>query len=162
MGLRDTAILKFGQLRQSKTFTNILWLSADKMFKIFTGVFVGAWVARYLGASNLGLLNYYIAIINILMTAATLGMDVFLVRDIVGNKDRKYQTLGTAFALRCMAIVVLFIGSIGFLLLDHISQKEVVIFCLMFISIFTWHHIDVCAFNFGLCVKQNWIGLSKH
>lgn len=37
---------------------NIFWLGLDRFIKIIVGVVVGGWVARYLGPSNLGILNF--------------------------------------------------------------------------------------------------------
>ena len=41
-----------------KYFKNTSWLLFEKIFKAFTEVFVGIWIARYLGPEQFGLFSY--------------------------------------------------------------------------------------------------------
>ncbi len=68
---------------------NILWLSLDKVFKLVVGLIVGMWVARYLGPSQWGELNYVLAFVTITATVAKLGMDGFLVKEILEHPFAK-------------------------------------------------------------------------
>lgn len=90
---------------------NILWLSLDKVFKLLVGLIVGMWVARYLGPSQWGELNYVLAFVTITGTVAKLGMDGFLVKEILEHPLQKNEILGTSFFLRLLVIPILF-GSI--------------------------------------------------
>lgn len=79
------------------------WLLADRVIRMTLGVFVGAWVARYLGPASFGELAYAIAYIALFQTVATLGLDGVVVRDISRNVDSAGEVLGTAFVLRAVA-----------------------------------------------------------
>lgn len=74
------------------------------------GLFVGVWVARYLGPEQFGLYSYALAFVSLFGAFATLGLDGIVVRDIVRNPACKYETLGTAFVLKLIG------GSLTFLL----------------------------------------------
>jgi PST family polysaccharide transporter len=92
---------------------NIGWLSFDRVLRMGVGLFIGVWVARYLGPEQFGLFNYAIAFVALFSSFATLGLDNIVIRDIVRDPSCKYETLGTAFILK-------FLGS-GLTLLLAIS-----------------------------------------
>jgi PST family polysaccharide transporter len=87
---------------------NILWLSLDKVFKLVVGLIVGIWVARYLGPNQWGELNYVLAFVTITGTVAKLGMDGFLVKEILEHPLEKNEILGTSFFMRLLIIPILF------------------------------------------------------
>jgi len=64
------------------------------------GLFVGVWMARYLGPEEFGLLNYAMAIVALFGAVAGLGLGGIVVRDLVQKPDGTYVTLGTAFLLQ--------------------------------------------------------------
>lgn len=79
---------------------NISWIIADKIFRIFTGLIVTAWMARYLGPGNFGIYNYGLAFISFFSILSTLGIDQILLRDIVRYEQDRDEILGTTFLLR--------------------------------------------------------------
>lgn len=80
-------------------------MSFDKIFKLVLGLIAGIWVARYLGPARWGELNYIQAYTSILSTISLLGMDAFLVKEILENPKDKRIVLGSAFFLRITAAV---------------------------------------------------------
>ncbi len=54
---------------------NTWWLIADKILRMGVGLFVGVWIARYLGPEQFGLWNYAIAFAALFSALATLGLD---------------------------------------------------------------------------------------
>ncbi len=64
------------------------------------GLFVGLWVARYLGPTQFGLLNYAIAFVSLFSSVATMGLGTLVVRNIARDPECKNETLGTAFGLQ--------------------------------------------------------------
>lgn len=72
----------------------------DRILRMGIGVVVGVWVARYLGPMRFGSLNFALAFVSLLGTAATLGTDNLIVREIVVGDTDVHATLGTTLALR--------------------------------------------------------------
>jgi PST family polysaccharide transporter len=135
--IANDLILKFKSKASYPVIRNIFWLSFDKVFKLLIGLFVGIWVARYLGPSQLGELNYVLAIITILVTVVNLGMDGFLIKEIIEHPTQKNEYLGTSFVMRLLLIpivlaaVVLYFYQIGlssnyFLLLGFLSLYVII------------------------------------
>src|SRR5712691_5665226 len=89
---------------------NSSWLFADKIIRMVVGLFVGVWVARYLGPEQFGQLNFAIAFVSLFGAIATLGLDAIAVRELVRHPEQKEEILGSAFALKlvggCVAFVV--------------------------------------------------------
>ncbi|AGF78806.1 membrane protein involved in the export of O-antigen and teichoic acid [Desulfocapsa sulfexigens DSM 10523] len=83
-----------------KIVDNIGWLFFDKILRMGVGLFVGVWIARYLGPEQFGLLNFTTAFIELFGAIATLGLQSIVVRDIVHNPSGKEETLGTAAILQ--------------------------------------------------------------
>ena len=92
---------------------NIGWLFFDKLLRMGVGVFVGVWVARYLGPSQFGTLNYVIALVALFSTFANLGLDSLVIRDIVRDPSCKEETLGTAFTLKLVGGGLALLFSVG-------------------------------------------------
>ena len=97
-------------LRES--LSNIGWLSGDRILRMFGAVVVGTAVARYLGPSQFGLLNYGLAIYALFNTISNLGLDFLVVRDVALDEEREPQILGTAFVLKGLASVLTTLGAI--------------------------------------------------
>lgn len=79
---------------------NMGWLFFDKFVRMGSGLFVGAWIARYLGPEQFGMLNFSIAFAALFGIAATLGLDGIVVRELVKNPSRRNEILGSAFVLK--------------------------------------------------------------
>jgi O-antigen/teichoic acid export membrane protein len=73
------------------------------------GLFVGVWVARYLGPSQFGQLNYAIAWVSIFTAVAGLGLDSIVVRELVSEPEGKNTILGSAFCLKLTGGIVVWL-----------------------------------------------------
>ncbi len=80
--------------------SNTGWLLSDKMLRMAVGFLVGVWIARYLGPSQFGILNYAVAFVAMFSSLATLGLEGIVIRDLVHDPSRKEDILGTAFLLK--------------------------------------------------------------
>ena len=98
-----------------KIIANTGWLFADRILRMGVGLFVGVWVARYLGVQQFGVFNYATAFVALFSTLSTLGLDAIVVRSIVREPEKRAEILGTAFWLKLfggVAALVLAVSSI--------------------------------------------------
>jgi polysaccharide transporter, PST family len=86
-----------------KILANIGWLFADRVLRMGCGLIIGAWVARYLGVQQYGILNYAMAFVAILNPFAILGLEAVVVRRAISTPIQQRQVLGTAFWMRFVA-----------------------------------------------------------
>ena len=92
-----------------KYFRNTSWVLAEKVFRMFVGMFVAVWVARYLGPSQFGLLSYAISFVGLFTSISTLGLDNIIVRELVVNEEKRDLFIGTAFLLKFLGAILVLI-----------------------------------------------------
>lgn len=99
-------------------FRSTSWIFFEQCLRIFVALFVGVWVARYLGPSHFGILSYVLALMALLTSIAKLGLDDLVLREIANKSISKHdRLLGTFFWMRvCGAILIIipFAGIITF------------------------------------------------
>ena len=133
-------LLKDVRKRKSllKIIANINWLTVEKIFNMLVSLFVGVWVARYLGPDKYGAMNYAVAFIALFAPLSRLGLDTIVVRNIVQNPEKKDEHLGTTLFLKFVGSVVMFVLAavlINFLKTDH-PQIKIYVLILAFGHIF--------------------------
>lgn len=101
------------RIRKSKSLQAIIlntsWLFVDKILRMGVGVFVGIWVARYLGPEMFGLLNFAMALVALFGVIASLGFSGLVVRDLVNQPENSNTILGTAFLLQLLSGVLAYV-----------------------------------------------------
>jgi len=105
------------------------WLFFDKALRMGVGLFVGVWIARYLGPEQYGLLNYAMAFVALFGAFSTLGLQGIVVRDLVKEPEDTNSTLGTAFILQlagAAVTVALIVVAIGWMRPDDDLTKLMV------------------------------------
>lgn len=95
-----------------KIVENIGWLFFDKILRLGVGLFVGVWLARYLGPEQFGVLNFSIAIVGIFGAVAGLGLSSIVVRDLVKEPKQSSRVLGSALFLQVFGGVLAYIMSL--------------------------------------------------
>ena len=85
-----------------KYFKNTSWLFAEKIIRMMVGLFIGIWVARYLGPEQFGLFSYAVSFVGLFTAISTMGLDTILVRELVKNESNRDILLGTAFRLKLL------------------------------------------------------------
>jgi len=81
-------------------FANTGWMFAGQMFSLLISFFIGAWLARYLGPENYGVLSYAVAFVGLFGFIASLGVDGILNRELVKYPEKRDELLGTTFRLK--------------------------------------------------------------
>jgi polysaccharide transporter, PST family len=113
-----------------KIIANMGWLVGGRVLRVAVGLFVIAWMARYLGTDGFGTLNYAIAIIAIFGNITDLGLSHFVLRDAVREPECRYEILGTAFFLKLISGAISFLSIVGMIFWlrpDDPSMRMVVI-----------------------------------
>jgi PST family polysaccharide transporter len=107
-----------------KIIGNMGWLMVDRIVRMGMGLFVGVWVARYLGPAQFGSLNFSISFIALFGTVATLGLEMIVVREVLHGADNTHEILGTTLALRTAGSLLAVGLSIGVLRLIQPHDTE--------------------------------------
>jgi O-antigen/teichoic acid export membrane protein len=70
-------------------------------------LFVGIYVARYLGPERFGLLSYTLSFVWLFSSLASVGLDEILVRELVKSPEQRNNLLGTVFWLKVCGTLVM-------------------------------------------------------
>ncbi|MEA5468557.1 flippase, partial [Spirulina sp. 06S082] len=146
-----------------KIIGNTTWLFGEKILQLFLGLFVGVWVARYLGPERFGLYNYVVAIVLLFSVVAKLGLEQIIVRDISRDISQKDKTLGTSCILRFVASLLATIGVIIFALISEPNDPNI----LLFVGIFAIGNsfsrsMEVIDYWFQSQVQSKYVVVAKN
>jgi len=132
---------KFKKLKLSsgfkRYFLNTGWLLFNNVFGMVIALFVGIYVARYLGPDNFGLLSYAGSFVGLFSALVTLGLDNIVVRELVKDEKKRDELLGTTFILKIIgSILVLIIIVIAVRFTNNDSFTNLLIFIIAIGTIF--------------------------
>ena len=94
-----------------KIIANISWIFFDKIFRMLAGILVGIWIARYLGPSDFGVLNYAILFPTILSSIAGLGLtNVLMVEYVAASDDplRQHSLVSNGIVMKVVGGVLMY------------------------------------------------------
>ena len=115
--------------------SNLTWLFTDKLVRLVVGVIVGAWVARYLGPQEYGLLSYALIFCSFFATVSTLGLDGIIIRELSTSSSKSNEILGTSFYLRLFSGLVLVCVSIFIILMVESNATLIAITAILALGI---------------------------
>ncbi len=120
-----------------KYFKNTSWLFGEKILRMVVGLFIGIWVARYLGPEQFGLFSYAQSFVGLFTAIATLGLDGIVIRELVKDESRRDELLGTAFYLKLLgAFLVLIILAVAINFTSNDATTNSIIFIIASATIF--------------------------
>jgi len=137
-------------------FANTSWLMGHRVLSMVVALFVGVYVARYLGPKRFGLLSYAGSFVGLFTALATLGLDGIMVRELVKTPERSNELLGTSFWLKAGGAILMWIGiatAIPFTRND--TQTNILIIIIAFAVIF--QAFNVVDFNYQAEVKSKYV-----
>ncbi len=120
-----------------KYLHNTGWIFLGKIFSLIVSFFVMAYVARYLGPSNYGLLSYAVSFVGLFSFIANLGIDQIVYREIIRYPEKRNEYLGTSFFLKIMGGILAFLSVlVTILILQQENTANILILLIAFAFIF--------------------------
>jgi len=143
-----------------KYFFNTGWLMLDKVLRMFLGLFVGVWVARYLGPANYGVLSFALSFVGLFGAFSKLGLDSIIVRNIVKEPDNRDEILGTSLFLKILGSIILLISVYSALQFVYTTPREkLIVMIIAFGQLFM--SFEVIDFYFQSQVKAKYSGITS-
>jgi len=137
-------------------FANTSWLMGHRVLTMVVALFVGVYVARYLGPERFGLLSYAGSFVGLFTALATLGLDGIMVRELVKSPERRDELLGTAFWLKAGGAILMWIGIVAAIpFTNNDTQTNILIIIIAFAVIF--QAFNVIDFNYQAEVKSKYV-----
>lgn len=85
-----------------RIISNVFWALVGKMTGLVSALLVGILVARYLGPTQYGVMNYAISFVTLFLVIATFGFENIEIREEAKANEQKDTILGTVFILRLL------------------------------------------------------------
>lgn len=143
-----------------KYFSNTSWLFAEKILRMIVGLFVGIWVARYLGPDRFGLLSYAGSFVGLFSAIATLGLDGIAVRELVKYPGKEYSLMTTVFILKLFGgILTLLVLYIAVQVTSNDTYTNMLIFIIASATIF--QSFNVIDLYFQAKVMSKYVVISN-
>ncbi len=137
-------------------FANTSWLMGHRLLSMVVALFVGVYVARYLGPDRFGLLSYAGSFVGLFTALATLGLDSIMVRELVKAPERRDELLGTAFWLKAVGAILMWIGIAAAIPFTHNdTQTNILVIIIAFAVIF--QVFNVIDYNYQAEVKSRYV-----
>lgn len=116
---------------KKKFINNTIWLLLERIIKIIIWIFIGALSARYLGTKNYGTINYTLSIVNFWGVIVGLGLESYIIKEIVEDKANEGEVIGTAILMKVVASVIGIIGILITMFLLKPTEKEFLLIALL-------------------------------
>ena len=143
-----------------KYFKNTSWLFGEKILRMVVGLFVGIWVARYLGPEQFGLFSYAQSFVALFSIIATLGLNSIVVRELVKKEIDKNILIGTSFIMMFFAsLFVIGLLFIATFFTSNDTYTNILIFILASATIF--QSFNVIDFYFQSKVLSKFVVYSN-
>ena len=139
-----------------KYFANTSWLMGERILRMGVSLFVGIYVARYLGPERYGFLSYANSFVGIFLAFATLGLDEIVVRELVKTPEQREIILGSSFFLKLVGTLLMWtaiLAAVPFTKND--LQTNILITIIAFGAVF--QAFNVIDFNFQAKVKSKYV-----
>ncbi len=155
---------KVKQLKQHagfmRYFHNTSWLMGERILRMGVGLFIGIWIARYLGPEQFGLLSYAQSFVFLFTAISTLGLDGIVVRELVKDESKRDVLLGTAFGLKLIgAIVILPVLFLAVQLTNNDGYTNLLVFIIASATIF--QSFNVIDFYYQSKVLSKYVALAN-
>ena len=139
-----------------KYFANTSWLLGERILRMGVSLFVGIYVARYLGPERFGLLSYANSFVGIFVALATLGLDEVVVRELVKTPEQREKILGTSFLLKLVGTLLMWAAIlVAIPLTENDLQTNILIIIIAFGTVF--QAFNVIDLNFQAKVKSKYV-----
>lgn len=115
----------------SSVLTGASWYLLEKSTRLIGAFLIGAWVARYLGPENYGVLAYALALVALLGFLGSWGIESLIVRDLVHENHEQRKIISTYFFIRLAGASFVPLLAIGYLAATHPNDQILLVVVLI-------------------------------
>ncbi len=139
-----------------KYFANTSWLLGERVIRMTISLFVGIYVARYLGPERFGLLSYALSFVWLFSSLASLGLNDILVRELVNQPKKSQNLIATVFWLKVFGFVVMALAIATVLLFK--TEDQITLWLISIITLgFLFQATNVVEFYFQAQVQSKFV-----
>lgn len=114
-------------MKLNKVASNAFWIVFCKLIKAILVLIITSLTARYLGPSNYGLISYAASLTTFVAPIMKLGLDSTMVYEIINNKDKEGEVIGTSIIMCLISGLFCLIGIICFVFFVNTGESNTLI-----------------------------------
>lgn len=133
---------------KKKIIDNASWIIGCKLVKAVLTLLVTILTARYLGASNYGLINYAASLVTFMTPVMKLGLDAILVHELINDADHQGEILGTSIVLNTLSALLCIIGVVTFSMVTNAGETETHIVCFLYSLLLFFQAVEMVQYWF--------------
>lgn len=138
-------------------FHNITWLLLDRVVKSAIALLVVAWLARYLGVAEFGLISYATALVAIFLVLGELGLNKIVVQNMVREPDKSAEILLASFFLQVIGSFISLIILVVLVSIIPMDKELGRYVCLLLSLTLIFRPFYVVSYWFESIVKSKYI-----
>lgn len=135
-------------MQQNRIINNAGWMIGCKLVKAVLVLIVTALTARYLGASNYGLMNYAAGLVAFFVPIMKLGLDSTLVHELIQRPDEEGKILGTAIILNLISGCLCVIGVVAFSCIANPDEMSTILVCAVYSLLLVFQAAEMIQYWF--------------
>jgi O-antigen/teichoic acid export membrane protein len=117
-------------------------------------------VARYLGPTKFGILNFALSFVGLFSAFAKMGLDGIIVKAIIQNPDKKDEILGSSLLIRLLGSIFLIVATLISLQLTSTNNHEkLIVLIIAFNQLFL--SFEIFDFYFQSQVQAKFSGIAN-
>lgn len=94
------------EVTKKKFALNASWIMIGRVFQLILTFVTTMFVARYLGPEKYGTITYTYSYVALFLPICTLGMNDIVVKELLDNKDKNHEILGSIFVVRLLSSIL--------------------------------------------------------
>ena len=118
---------------KNKVAKNATWIIVSRIIQAVFGLVLNMFIARYLGPSNYGIINYAVSVIAFVVPLMNLGFSNVLVQELTENPEREGKIIGTSIFLSLLSSLACTVGVVTYTFLvdanETITNIVVSLYC---------------------------------
>src|SRR5437763_959684 len=124
--MRFPTIQGFDQQAFEKYFKNTGWLMGARVGSLAIKFIINTFaLSSYLGTKQFGILNYPTALMAFFLAIGALGLDGFVIRELLNHPDKKDTLLGTSFWMRLIAgFFIIPLVFVAYVIANHLKPLD--------------------------------------
>ena len=145
---------------KKKILSNSVWMIIQHLYSMLSSLIIISLVARYLGPSDYGLINYCASVITIFTTLAGLGLENLIVSEIIRNPDKEGGYLGTALVMRLISSFISYPLILGLISALNPGDNTLLIVAAFQALGMVFQTYDVLVYWFRLKLKMKYVSIA--
>lgn len=144
-----------------KATHNSFWIVSESAVSVGITAVITILSARYLGAADYGILNYGLTLATLFLAIMKLGLDSIAVNELIKNRKKEGEVLGTSLVLRVLASVISIVSIAVLLMIINAGQTVLIIVALIQSVVLIFQAFYIFDYWFQSHLLSKYVSIAK-